>query len=252
MRFLSLIWGFEDRQTPAENSDDMTPPNQERHKINRVGWLRAAVLGANDGILSTSSLMLGFAAADPRSESVLLAGVAALAAGALSMAAGEYISVSSQADTERASLIEEQAELNLDDAAEHRELAAIYVRRGVQAALATQVAAQLMTRDALGAHARDELGINELSTAKPLVAALSSALSFSAGALVPLLAGLFSPQGWRTGAIVLLSLASLSALGALAAHLGGARMTMGMVRILLCSSAAMGVTMAVGMAFGSA
>lgn len=229
----------------------MTGRKKETHKINRVGWLRAAVLGANDGIISTSSIMLGIAAANPERASVLLAGVAALAAGAMSMAAGEYISVSSQADTEKAALNEEKAELDSDAEGEHRELAAIYVRRGVQLTLARQVASQLMAKDALAAHARDELGINEITSAQPLVAAVSSALSFSTGALVPLAVGLLCPDEYRTITIVGFSLASLAVLGGVAAKIGGAPMTPGIARIIFWSSIAMGVTIAVGHAFGA-
>ncbi|MBE7940138.1 VIT family protein [Ramlibacter aquaticus] len=230
----------------------MTSRKKENHKINRIGWLRATVLGANDGIISTSSIMLGIAAAHPDRASVLLAGVAALAAGAMSMAAGEYVSVSSQADTEKAALNEEKAELASDAEGEHRELAAIYVRRGVQLPLARQVASQLMAKDALAAHARDELGINEITSAQPLLAAVSSALSFSSGALLPLVAGLLCADGYRTVTIVGFSLASLAVLGAVAARIGGAPVAPGVIRILFWSSIAMGVTMAVGHAFGAA
>lgn len=230
----------------------MTSRKKENHKINRIGWLRATVLGANDGIISTSSIMLGIAAAHPDRASVLLAGVAALAAGAMSMAAGEYVSVSSQADTEKAALNEEKAELASDAEGEHRELAAIYVGRGVQLPLARQVASQLMAKDALAAHARDELGINEITSAQPLLAAVSSALSFSSGALLPLVAGLLCADGYRTVTIVGFSLASLAVLGAVAARIGGAPVAPGVIRILFWSSIAMGVTMAVGHAFGAA
>ena len=229
----------------------MTGRKKETHKINRIGWLRAAVLGANDGIISTSSIMLGIAAANPDRASVLLAGVAALAAGAMSMAAGEYISVSSQADAEKAALNEEKAELDSDAEGEHRELAAIYVRRGVQLTLARQVASQLMAKDALAAHARDELGINEITSAQPLLAAVSSALSFSTGALVPLAVGLLCSDQYRTIAIIGFSLASLAVLGGVAAKIGGAPMTPGIARIIFWSSIAMGVTIAVGHAFGA-
>ena len=225
---------------------------KETHKIDRAGWLRAAVLGANDGIISTASLMLGIAAANPGGASVLLAGVAALVAGAMSMAAGEYVSVSSQADTERAALAEEQAELALDGEGEHRELAALYVGRGLQLPLARQVATQLMAKDALAAHARDELGINENTSAQPMMAAVSSALSFSSGALVPLVAGVFCVEAYRTVTIIGFSLASLAVLGAVAARIGGAPMAPGVARVLLWSSVAMGVTITVGHVFGAA
>ena len=230
----------------------MTWRKKETHKIDRVGWLRAAVLGANDGIISTSSLMLGIAAANPGRASVLLAGVAALVAGAMSMAAGEYVSVSSQADAEKAALAEEQAELSSDAEGEHRELAAIYVGRGVKLPLARQVATQLMARDALAAHARDELGINEVTSAQPMMAAVSSALSFTSGALVPLFAGILCSDAYRTVTIIGFSLASLVVLGAMAARMGGAPMVPGVARILLWSSLAMGATIAVGHAFGAA
>jgi len=230
----------------------MTSRKKENHKIGRIGWLRAAVLGANDGIISTSSIMLGIAAAHPDRGSVLLAGVAALAAGAMSMAAGEYVSVSSQADTEKAALNEEKAELASDAEGEQRELAAIYVGRGLQLPLARQVASQLMAKDALAAHARDELGINEITSAQPLLAAVSSALSFSSGALLPLAAGLLCADGYRTVAIVGVSLVSLAVLGGVAAKIGGAPTGPGIARILFWSSVAMGVTMAVGHSFGAA
>src|SRR6188768_1711190 len=170
--------------------------HRENHLVVRIGWLRAAVLGANDGIVSTASLIVGVAAAAAKPSDVLIAGVAGLVAGAMSMAAGEYVSVSSQADTEHADLARETKELSTDDAAEHKELANIYVQRGLEPALATQVAEQLMSKDALGARARDELGISEITTARPIQAALTSAATFSVGAAMPLLAVLVSPTGY--------------------------------------------------------
>ena len=224
---------------------------KEPHKITRIGWLRAAVLGANDGIISTSSLMLGIGAASSHSGNIVFAGVAAMVAGAMSMAAGEYVSVSSQSDTEKAALDEERLELEFDAEAEHRELAAIYVKRGVKPPLAKQVAEQMMQKDALGAHAREELGINEVSTAKPLQAAGSSALSFTAGAIVPLAAAIAIPQEHRVAAIAASSLVCLCALGWLAARLGGASALPSVLRIVLWSSLAMGVTATVGRFFGT-
>lgn len=221
------------------------------HKITRIGWLRAAVLGANDGIISTSSLMLGIGAAGSHADNVVFAGVAAMVAGAMSMAAGEYVSVSSQADTEKAALDEERLELKFDDEAERRELAAIYVRRGVKPPLAKEVAVQMMQKDALGAHAREELGINEISTARPLQAAGSSALSFTAGAIVPLIAAMATSPEHRVPAIAAASLLCLCALGWLAARLGGSAALPSMIRIVLWSSLAMGATTIVGRFFGA-
>ncbi len=229
----------------------MRTRKKEPHRITRIGWLRAAVLGANDGIISTSSLMLGIGAASGDAGNIVLAGVAAMVAGAMSMAAGEYVSVSSQVDTEKAALDEERLELEFDAEAEHRELAALYVKRGVKPPLAREVAAQLMERDALGAHAREELGINEVSKARPLQAAASSALSFTAGALVPLAAALMFSAGHRVPAIAAASLACLCALGWLAARLGGAAALPSVLRIVIWSSLAMGVTTSVGRLFGA-
>ena len=224
---------------------------KEPHKLTRIGWLRAAVLGANDGIISTSSLMLGIGAASSRAENVVFAGVAAMVAGAMSMAAGEYVSVSSQADTEKAALDEERLELKYDAEAEQRELAAIYVKRGVKPTLAKQVAAQLMEKDALAAHAREELGINEISTARPLQAAGSSAVSFTAGALVPLATAILFGNAHREIAVAATSLMCLGGLGWLAAHLGGASATPSVLRIVTWSSLAMGATVLVGSLFGA-
>ena len=224
---------------------------KESHRITRIGWLRAAVLGANDGIISTSSLMLGIGASAGHAANIVFAGVAAMVAGAMSMAAGEYVSVSSQADTEKAALDEERLELESDAEAEQRELAAIYVKRGVKPLLARQVAAQMMEKDALGAHAREELGINDISTARPLQAAMSSALSFTTGAIVPLAAAIAIPPQHRVPAIAAASLACLCVLGWVAAHLGGSPSLHSVLRIVLWSSLAMGVTALVGRFFGA-
>jgi VIT1/CCC1 family predicted Fe2+/Mn2+ transporter len=224
----------------------------ERHRTKRIGWLRAAVLGANDGIVSTASLVLGVAAADATHSNVVIAGVAGLVAGAMSMAAGEYVSVHSQADTEEADLERERKELKADVQGEKNELTAIYVSRGVKPALAKQVAEQLMAHDALGAHARDELGIHETLSARPLQAAFASASSFTAGAALPLLVAALSPQ---TGLIPLVSATSLvflALLGALAARAGGAPVTVGALRVTFWGAMAMGVTAGVGALFGTA
>jgi VIT1/CCC1 family predicted Fe2+/Mn2+ transporter len=230
----------------------MAKGHWERHRHDRVGWLRAAVLGANDGIVSTASLLLGVAAAGGSREAVLVAGVAGLVAGAMSMAAGEYVSVHSQADVERADLERERGELLDDVAAERRELAAIYVARGLQPALATQVAEQLMAHDALGAHARDELGHSEATHARPLQAALSSAASFAVGAAAPLavaaLVPLASLATWVAGGTMVF----LPALGALAAWAGGAPPLRAAVRITVWGALAMLATSAIGRAFGVA
>lgn len=222
----------------------------ERHRTVHIGWLRAAVLGANDGIVSTASLLIGVAAAGAASADVMIAGVAGLVAGATSMAAGEYVSVYSQADTERADLARERAELLADPAAEQAELASIYVARGLDRELAKQVAAQLMARDALGAHARDELGISALQSAKPVQAAAASAASFAVGAALPLLvAWLFSTQ--LIVAVPLTSLLFLVLLGALAAKVGGASMLLGAARVGFFGAAAMAITAGVGKLFGA-
>ncbi|WP_199635928.1 VIT family protein [Serratia sp. PAMC26656] len=226
--------------------------HKERHSIENIGWLRAAVLGANDGIVSTASLLLGVAAANAAHGGILLAGIAGLVAGAMSMATGEYVSVSSQADTEKAALAEEQSELLSDYPGEHRELTSIYVHRGLDLALAKQVAEKLMTHDALGAHARDELGISAITTARPLQAALASALSFSVGALLPLLVAVLAPVTWTIPAIVVSALVSLGILGGVAAKAGGAPIRPGIVRILFWSALAMAVSSGVGLLFGSA
>ncbi len=226
--------------------------HRERHRHARIGWLRAAVLGANDGIVSTASLILGVAAADPSHRAVLIAGVAALFAGALSMAAGEYVSVHSQADTEQADLEREKRELETDEKAEHRELAAIYVGRGLQPALAREVAAQLMAHDALGAHARDELGITDLATARPLQAALASAASFAIGAFLPLLVVILSPMQWLIPITAVTSLVFLAGLGALAARAGGASLFVGAWRVTFWGALAMAITAGIGALFGTA
>jgi VIT1/CCC1 family predicted Fe2+/Mn2+ transporter len=226
--------------------------NIERHRTDRVSWLRAAVLGADDGILSTASLILGVAAAHGSRTSVLVAGVAGLVAGAMSMAAGEYVSVRSQSDTEHADIDLERRELKADDGGEHQELAAIYVERGLSQALAKQVADELMARDALGAHARDELGISETLRAKPLQAALASAASFSLGAAMPLLVSAAAPLSAVTPIVAGVSLASLALLGGLAARVGGANVATGAMRVLFWGAIAMAVTAGIGALLGAA
>jgi vacuolar iron transporter family protein len=223
---------------------------RERHRMQRIGWLRAAVLGANDGILSTSSLMLGVATSRASHANILVAGVAGLVAGAMSMAAGEYVSVHSQADTEQADLALERAELESDNRGEHAELAAIYVARGLDPALAKQVAEQLMTRDALGAHARDELGISDISVARPVQAALASAGSFGVGAAMPLLVTVFAPESSLIALVAGTSLLFLTLLGALAARAGGAGVIVGAMRVAFWGALAMAVTAGVGALFG--
>ena len=221
------------------------------HRSGRIGWMRAAVLGANDGLISTSSLIVGVASAEPSRTAVLLAAVAGLVAGALSMAAGEYVSVSSQADTERADLAQERGELATAPEAERTELAGIYMDRGVRRDLAVQVADQLMAHDALGAHARDELGIQAMTRARPIQAAVTSAASFAVGAAPPaLLAGLL-PAGVLTLGVVGVSLGLLLVLGGVAARLGGASLTRGALRVAFWGAVAMGCTAAVGRLFGA-
>jgi VIT1/CCC1 family predicted Fe2+/Mn2+ transporter len=226
-------------------------PATEQHRMGSSGWLRAAVLGANDGILSTSSLVLGVAAAHGTHAAILIAGISGLTAGAMSMAAGEYVSVHSQADTENADLAKERRELASDNAGERAELAAIYVRRGLEPGLATQVAGQLMAHDALGAHARDELGLTETLRARPVQAALSSAASFAGGALMPLLMSVFVPVADLTPAVAVSSLLFLAVLGALAARVGGAALVPAAVRVLFWGAMAMAVTAGVGWLFGT-
>lgn len=224
----------------------------ERHRTERIGWLRAAVLGANDGIVSTASLIVGVAAASAGHADILITGVAALVAGAMSMAAGEYVSVYSQADTEQADLARERGELEKNPAAELQELAAIYVARGLQADLAQQVAGQLMAHDALGAHARDELGISAAFSARPLQAALASAASFAVGALVPLIVTAAAPEPMLIPMVALASLGCLAALGAIAATVGGAGALVGAWRVTFWGALAMAITAAAGRLFGAA
>jgi VIT1/CCC1 family predicted Fe2+/Mn2+ transporter len=225
-------------------------PHREQHRSSRIGWLRAAVLGANDGIVSTASLIVGVASAASSRQEVLVAGVAGLVAGALSMAAGEYVSVSSQADTERADLDRERRELATQPKAEEDELTAIYVRRGLDRDLARQVARQLMAKDALVAHARDELGLTEALTARPLQAAFASAATFAAGAAVPIVAITVAPPSVIVVSAV--SLVCLVALGAIAARTGGAPALAGAVRVGFWGALAMALTAAVGHLFGTA
>jgi len=222
------------------------------HRTHNSGWLRAGVLGANDGVLSIAGLMIGVAAAHAKPSGVFIAGFAGLVAGALSMAAGEYVSVSSQADTERADLDLERTALREDYDAEQTELRDIYVRRGLDVDLAGQVARQLMARDALGAHARDDIGITEALSARPMQAAVTSAASFTVGGVVPLLAGVAAPEGSAAFVIAGVSLVSLAVLGALAARAGGASTLRGAMRVLIWGAVAMMATSAVGALFGAA
>jgi VIT1/CCC1 family predicted Fe2+/Mn2+ transporter len=226
--------------------------HRERHRAERVGWLRAAVLGANDGVISTASLILGVASSHASHGSVLTAGTAALVAGAMSMAAGEYVSVHSQADTERAELQREHGELQENPHAEHRELKHIYIDRGLDADLAGHVAEQLMAHDALGAHARDELGLSEQTAAKPLQAALASAASFTFGAALPLAVVLLAPAGMLRSVIVASSVLFLALLGGVAARTGGAPVLPGALRVSFWGALAMAITAAVGSLFGAA
>ena len=223
----------------------------ERHRTDRIGWLRAAVLGANDGIVSTASLMIGVAAAHASQATILLTGIAGLVAGAMSMAAGEYVSVHSQADTEAADLTRERNELEANPAAEHRELAALYVARGLDANLAGQVAAQLMAHDALGAHARDELGMSATLGARPVQAALASAASFAVGAALPLAVTALAPTQGPIVWIAATSLAFLALLGAVAARVGGAAIAAGAWRVTFWGALAMGITAGAGAMFGA-
>jgi len=229
----------------------MAPRHIERHRTDRIGWLRAAVLGANDGIVSTASLVLGVAAAHASHDSIMVAGIAGLVAGAMSMAAGEYVSVRSQADSEEAAIDLERAELKADDPGERRELTAIYVGRGVEPVLARQVAEQLMAHDALGAHARDELGISETMSARPIQAALTSAASFAAGAALPLLVVAMAAPPALIPAVSATSLAFLALLGGLAARVGGARVAVGAMRVTFWGALAMALTAGVGAFFGA-
>ena len=232
-------------------SSRMPVSNEELHRTGRIAWLRASVLGANDGILSTSSLVLGVAAAHATHSNVLVAGVAGLVAGAMSMAAGEYVSVHSQADTEQAELELERKELQADDKGEHTELMAIYVARGLDPSLAKQVAQQLMAHDALGAHARDELGISENFRARPIQAAFASAGSFAVGAAMPLVVTAMAPAARLIPLVSGTSLVFLALLGGLAARAGGAAVTTGAIRVTFWGALAMALTAAVGWMFGT-
>ncbi len=225
--------------------------HRERHSTDRVGWLRAAVLGANDGIVSTASLVLGVAAASATHEDILVAAIAALVAGAMSMAAGEYVSVHSQADAEQADLERERKELHTDAHGELNELTAIYVRRGLEQKLAREVAKQLTAHDALAAHARDELGISELNAARPLQAALASAASFATGAALPLAVTALSPVNLLIPLVAATSLVFLAVLGAVAAHAGGAPLLKAATRVTVWGAIAMAVTSAIGRLFGT-
>jgi VIT1/CCC1 family predicted Fe2+/Mn2+ transporter len=224
----------------------------ENHLISRIGWLRAAVLGANDGIVSTASLIVGVAAANAAAADVLVAGVAGLVAGAMSMAAGEYVSVSSQSDTEQADLAREKGELATQPDFERQELAGIYVKRGLEPTLALQVADQLMAKDALGAHARDELGISEVTTARPIQAALTSAAAFSVGAAMPLAMVLVSPAAWLAATVSVASLLFLAVLGAIGAKAGGANVLRATVRVTFWGALAMALTAGIGAVVGTA
>lgn len=230
----------------------MSRLHTENHLISRIGWLRAAVLGANDGIVSTASLIVGVAAANAAASNVLVAGIAGLVAGAMSMAAGEYVSVSSQSDTERADLDRERRELATQPDFERQELADIYVKRGVEPTLALQVADQLMAKDALGAHARDELGLSEVTTARPIQAALASAAAFSVGAAMPLAMVLVSPAAWLAATVSVASLLFLAVLGAIGAKAGGANVTRATLRVTFWGALAMALTAGIGAVVGTA
>ena len=229
----------------------MKARSREMHRLKSIGWLRAAVLGANDGIVSTSSLVLGVAASHATHSSILIAGIAGLVAGAMSMATGEYVSVHSQADTEKATLDQERTELKQDFRGEQRELTAIYVARGLDASLAKQVAAQLMAHDAIGAHARDELGISGTLKARPLQAALASACSFAAGAGMPLMVVALVSESNLIPVVSGASLLFLAVLGGLAARIGGANVATGVMRVTFWSALAMGVTAGIGALIGT-
>ncbi len=229
----------------------MPRSHSERHRTSRIGWLRAAVLGANDGIVSTASLMVGVAAASAGHRELVVAGVAGLVAGAMSMAAGEYVSVSSQADTERADLARERGELETQPAFEQSELASIYQRRGLTPELATQVASQLMAHDALGAHARDELGISDTLSARPVQAGMMSAATFAAGAALPLVTALVVPPGQVVPLVAGTSLLFLTGLGALAARTGGAPVLRAALRVAFWGALALAITAGVGRLFGT-
>ncbi|WP_322507200.1 VIT family protein [Anaerolinea sp.] len=225
-------------------------PHREYHYTDRIGWIRAAVLGANDGIVSIASLLMGVAAAGTGHSGILIAGVAGLVAGAMSMAAGEYVSVSSQSDTEKADLARERAELAADPAAELEELTQIYVQRGLDEALARQVAMQLSERNAFEAHARDELGMSEVTVARPVQAALTSALAFSAGGILPVLSAVIAPVAIAPLVIPLVSLIVLASLGALSASLGGAPVGKSVLRVTFWGAIAMAITAGIGKLFG--
>lgn len=229
----------------------MLTRHREFHKLGTVGWLRAAVLGANDGIVSTSSLILGVAAAHATHQSILVAGVAGLVAGAMSMATGEYVSVQSQADTESAALEKERAELSENPTGEQRELANIYVARGLDPALADQVAASLMAHDALAAHSKDELGLTEAMSARPLQAAFASALSFAIGAALPMLVVVLAPHERLIPFTVVTSLLLLAFLGGLAAKVGGASVKKGVIRVAFWSALSMAAAVGIGALFGT-
>ncbi|MEP6548251.1 MAG: VIT family protein [Gammaproteobacteria bacterium] len=229
----------------------MRPRSHELHRLGGIGWLRASVLGANDGIVSTSSLILGVAAAHASQANILLSGTAALVAGAMSMATGEYVSVHSQADTEAAALAQERAEIEGDFAGESRELTEIYVRRGLDHTLAAQVATQLMAHDALGSHARDELGLSAGSAARPLQAAMASAGSFAVGAALPLMVAAWAPHPYLMPSIVFVSLLCLLFLGGWSAKVGGANVRRGALRVAFWSALAMAVTTVVGALAGA-
>ncbi len=226
-------------------------PHHERHRTDRIGWLRAAVLGANDGIVSTASLIVGVAASNAGKNEILVAGIAGLVAGAMSMAAGEYVSVSSQSDTEKADLERERRELATTPDSEHVELTEIYVKRGLDQNLASQVATQLMKHDALGAHARDELGISEITAARPVQAAMASAATFAVGAVVPLLTVLVVPASWLIGLVVAISIVLLALLGGFGAYAGGAPVLKAAIRVTFWGALAMGLTAGVGALFGA-
>lgn len=226
--------------------------HHERHRTQHIGWLRAAVLGANDGIVSTASLVVGVAVSNTTHTGVLLAGVAGLVAGAMSMAAGEYVSVSSQSDTEQADIERERTELAANEDNERKELADIYIKRGLDSTLADQVAEQLMAKDALAAHARDELGISETISAQPVQAAITSAITFAVGAALPLLVVVIAPAANLVLLVAGTSLFFLALLGALAAYIGGARILIGMVRVTFWGALAMVITAGIGALVGAA
>lgn len=229
----------------------MTENHQEQHRTQRTGWLRASVLGANDGIVSTASLVVGIAASNATHQAVVVAGIAGLVAGAMSMAAGEYVSVSSQADTEQADIERERGELATDVQYEREELAAIYVKRGLDTALAHEVAIQMMAKDALAAHTRDELGISETMSARPIQAAFASAAAFAVGAALPLLTAVFAPISQLVFLVPATSLTFLALLGMLAAYVGGAPILVGTMRVAFWGALAMALTAAVGALFGT-